>query len=84
MGTGFDFTADRLPSGSNVIQRFTGYGLSRGVYEFQGFYQDTLEDGRTIYIAKFFDQSADRYSFLTGATPEELRKKFNRAIYSFR
>lgn len=83
MGTGFDFTADRLPSGSNVIQRFTGYGLSRGVYEFQGFYQDTLEDGRTIYIAKFFDQNAARYSFLTGATPEELRKKIQQGNLQF-
>lgn len=81
-GTGFDFTMDAPSTVAALHQQHTSYALSRGVYEFQGFYQDKIHD-KDVYIAKFFDPGARRYSFVTGETPEELRIKLQRGSLKF-
>jgi hypothetical protein len=60
--SGLDATVDAAPTG-------LGYSsaLQRTLYEFQGFYKD-----QNTFFARFFSPVTNRYSFLTGATEDEL------------
>ena len=76
--TGFDISID-LPEEGQKQSYVSSWGITRGFHRFEGFFTDKIKskDGKEqeLYVAKFFNPEAKRFSFVTGGTPEELRKK---------